>query len=64
MGIHSPRREGLTWLRADAIPRFKPGEVAPFEVYTTFDDITGIHTPEAKDKRDDETAARAARGPA
>jgi two-component system CheB/CheR fusion protein len=41
MGLHPPRREGMLWIRISAIPQFKPGEETPYQVYTTFDEITG-----------------------
>jgi PAS domain S-box-containing protein len=40
MGVRYPTREGYTWLNIHAIPEFKPGEKKPYQVYTTFEDIT------------------------
>ncbi|MCP4694699.1 MAG: PAS domain S-box protein, partial [Desulfobacterales bacterium] len=41
MGVFNPRKEDYTWININAIPRFKHGESKPFQVYTTFEDITG-----------------------
>ena len=40
MGVFHPQDEQLHWIKIDAIPRFKKGELTPFQVYTTFTDIT------------------------
>ena len=40
MGIFHPREEAYRWININAIPQFRPGEEKPFQVYTTFDDIT------------------------
>ncbi len=40
MGIDFPHKTATTWLRVNSIPLFKPGEATPYQVYTTFDDIT------------------------
>ena len=40
MGIFNPVRESYTWLNINAVPQFKPGERTPYQVYTTFEDIT------------------------
>jgi PAS domain S-box-containing protein len=40
MGVYHPQDEGYHWIRVDAIPCFKPGDEIPFQVYTTFTDIT------------------------
>lgn len=39
MGIDFPHKKGITWLRVNSIPLFKPGETKPYQVYTTFDEI-------------------------
>jgi PAS domain S-box-containing protein len=40
MGVYNPREEQTRWIKIDAVPLFKPGEPVPYQVYTTFDDIT------------------------
>ena len=40
MGVFNPRENGYRWIKIDAAPRFRPGETRPYDVFTTFDDIT------------------------
>jgi PAS domain S-box-containing protein/putative nucleotidyltransferase with HDIG domain len=40
MGVFHPREERYRWIVVNAVPQFRPGESAPFEVYATFTDIT------------------------
>ncbi len=40
MGIQSPVRKGYVWINAQAVPRFRPGQGEPDQVYTVFEDIT------------------------
>jgi two-component sensor histidine kinase len=40
MGIFHPQEEDYRWININAIPLFKPGEPSPYQVYTTFNDIT------------------------
>jgi PAS domain S-box-containing protein len=40
MGVYHPADETQHWISIDAIPLFKPNEDKPFQVYTTFTDIT------------------------
>lgn len=40
MGVFNPRTEQYAWISVNAIPQFHPGETRPFQVYTTFMDIT------------------------
>lgn len=40
MGIFDPRKEAYTWININAVPQFKPGNQKPYQVYTTFEDIT------------------------
>lgn len=40
LGIFSPKQNDYVWLSINAIPLFRPGEKEPFQVYTTFQDIT------------------------
>jgi PAS domain S-box-containing protein len=40
MGVFNPASESYRWININAIPRFKDGEDKPYQVYTTFEDIT------------------------
>ncbi|GAH84989.1 unnamed protein product, partial [marine sediment metagenome] len=40
MGVFNPLIENHTWVNINAIPQFRPGENVPYQVYTTFEDIT------------------------
>ncbi|MFH1893985.1 MAG: PAS domain S-box protein [Candidatus Zixiibacteriota bacterium] len=40
MGIFNPRIEDWVWISVNAVPQFKPGDDKPFQVYSTFSDIT------------------------
>ncbi|WDT75162.1 MAG: ATP-binding protein [Candidatus Manganitrophus sp.] len=40
MGIFHPREEAYRWININAVPQFHPGEEKPYQVYTTFEDIT------------------------
>jgi PAS domain S-box-containing protein len=40
MGIFNPRMKEMRWLRMDGVPQFRPGEDRPYQVYSTFEDIT------------------------
>jgi PAS domain S-box-containing protein len=40
MGIFNPRLNETRWLRVDSVPQFRPGENRPYQVYSTFEDIT------------------------
>ncbi|MCP4156642.1 MAG: PAS domain S-box protein, partial [bacterium] len=40
MGVFNPRIERYSWIRINAVPQFHPGDSNPFQVYTTFEDIT------------------------
>jgi PAS domain S-box-containing protein len=42
MGVFSPIHEDYRWIRINAVPQFRDGEDKPYQVYTTFDDITEI----------------------
>ncbi len=46
MGVKYPRRKGYTWLKINAVPQFRPGEKEPYQVFTTFEDITERKTAE------------------
>lgn len=40
MGVFHPQKNDWVWIRVDAVPQFRPGEDEPYQVYTTFEDIT------------------------
>ncbi|MFO1282868.1 MAG: PAS domain S-box protein [Burkholderiales bacterium] len=40
LGIRNDREREPVWILASAIPEFRPGEPAPFRVFTTFEDVT------------------------
>ncbi|MCX6376566.1 MAG: SpoIIE family protein phosphatase, partial [Armatimonadetes bacterium] len=40
MGVFKVEQNTYRWININAIPQFKPGEDKPYQVYTTFDDIT------------------------
>jgi PAS domain S-box-containing protein len=40
MGLNYPTKPGYTWLNIHAVPQFREGENKPYQVYTTFTDIT------------------------
>ncbi|EKQ51989.1 MAG: PAS domain S-box [Methanobacterium sp. Maddingley MBC34] len=48
MGVFDPAKEEYRWLKIEAIPQYKKGEKIPYQVYTTFEDIT--ESKKAKDK--------------
>jgi PAS domain S-box-containing protein len=40
MGVFHPDKERRVWININAVPQFKNGENKPYQVYTTFEDIT------------------------
>jgi PAS domain S-box-containing protein len=40
VGIFNPSRESYRWILVNATPQFRGGDTEPFQVYTTFEDIT------------------------
>ncbi len=40
MGVFVPSEEKLKWIEIDAVPQCKDGESKPYQVFTTFSDIT------------------------
>jgi PAS domain S-box-containing protein len=41
MGIFNSNDMEYRWININAIPQFLPGEIKPYRVYSTFEDITG-----------------------
>jgi PAS domain S-box-containing protein len=48
MGIFNPEEKRYRWIVVNAVPQFKPGNAVPFQVFTTFDDITERKEMETK----------------
>ena len=48
IGIHIPETEDYRWVNVNSMPRFRPGEEEPYQVFVTFEDIT-----ERKQARDE-----------
>lgn len=42
MGLTLPKSKKIKWILIDAIPEYNPGESKPYQVFTTFSDITQI----------------------
>lgn len=40
LGVFNPRLDQTVWLLVSAVPQFRQGESKPFEMFTTFTDIT------------------------
>jgi len=40
IGIYNSNEKKRRWISVDAVPLFKPGQEKPYQVYTTFSDIT------------------------
>jgi len=51
MGLYNPGQKQTHWVKIDAIPLFRPGESKPYQVYTTFDDITDRKRAEEESRR-------------
>ena len=51
MGVFHPIKEEYRWINIHAVPQFRPGEKIPFQVYTTFDDITEIFLNNTEQKK-------------
>jgi PAS domain S-box-containing protein len=51
MGIFSSQAYSYSWFNINAVPQFLPGENRPFEVFTTFEDITDRKRMETKLKK-------------
>jgi PAS domain S-box-containing protein len=54
MGIFHPSEESYRWILVDAVPQFRPGEDRPYQVYTTFTDITQLKQSETALRESDE----------
>ncbi len=54
MGVFDPKIEKTRWININAIPQYKEDETKPFQVYTTFEDITKRKNAVKKLKESDE----------
>ncbi len=54
MGIINSNENDYRWIRIDAIPQFKDDEKTPYQVFTTFDDITELKKGELLLKENEE----------
>lgn len=54
MGIFNPKNNYYTWINVNAVPQFRSGEKKPYQVYTTFEDITQIKHAEKALKKSEE----------
>ncbi len=43
MGVFHPGKEEHRWILINATPQFREGEEKPYQVFTTFNDITELH---------------------
>lgn len=48
MGVFNPIYNDTVWMNVNAIPQFQQGDSAPFQVYTTFEDITERKSTEVR----------------
>jgi signal transduction histidine kinase/DNA-binding response OmpR family regulator len=56
MGIMNPGKSEYTWILINAIPQFKDDEAEPYQVFTTFTDITLLKQTEEELKKAKEKA--------
>jgi len=54
MGVFDPKRGKHNWISINAVPQFRPGDTKPFQVYTTFVDITERKNAEEALRRSEE----------
>lgn len=48
MGIYNPSLQAYVWINVNTVPHFLPGASKPFQVFTTFEDITLRRNAELK----------------
>jgi PAS domain S-box-containing protein len=61
MGVFNPTHEDYTWVNICAVPLFREGDVRPFQVYATIEDITDRKRAEESRRRMDAELQRAQR---
>ncbi|MEI8004660.1 MAG: PAS domain S-box protein, partial [Bacteroidota bacterium] len=54
IGVFNPSTEQYNWINVSAEPLFRPGETTPFQVFTTFEDVTGLKSTLSKINRANE----------
>lgn len=59
MGVFNTSKEEYRWIKIDAVPQFKNGETSPYQVFTTFDDITERKFAEDAVKKQSKLLAKA-----
>jgi PAS domain S-box-containing protein len=53
IGVFNPAEHKYRWIDINAVPQFKPGGTVPYQVFTTFDDITDRKEMERKLRESD-----------
>ncbi len=61
MGVYNPAKQCYVWILISATPEFKPGEAVPFQVFTTFTDITALRNSEKQLRFNEERLDQLAR---
>ena len=56
MGVYSPEYETYKWLLVSSIPQFRDNETKPYQVFSTFTDITELKLTESELKKSKEKA--------
>ena len=56
MGVYSPEYETYKWLLISSIPQFRENETKPYQVFSTFIDITELKLAESELKKSKEKA--------
>ncbi|GAB4313141.1 MAG: hypothetical protein Kow0019_12410 [Methanobacteriaceae archaeon] len=51
MGVFNPDKNSYRWIKINAIPQFRNGEKKPYQVYTTFEDVTESKNAEKRIKK-------------
>ena len=54
MGVFNPENKAYRWISINAIPQYRQGEQKPYQVYTTFEDITERRKIEEKLRENEE----------
>src|SRR5512133_2025132 len=65
MGVYNPDKKKYVWILISAIPQFRDGENKPYEVYTSFSDVTQLKNTEdelktAKEKAEESDRLKSA----
>ena len=57
MGVYNPQLDQMRWIVVNAVPQFRAGDDKPWQVYSTFDDVTELHLARDKLKKSNEELA-------